>query len=268
MIDLRKAFFPQNTSVSTLQLKGGWGVSGLEKYVPYELFGNYLSSSWFEPEKGTTTFYDGLDKLRTSEWTIGLEMGFLSDRIMFGAGFYDRSTDDIFVMYQLGRLPEGATDNYWVWGGCDKVFERKSIIRNQGVEFDLSAASEKSIGEIDSYGLLQVSALLSCISRSAASSAAAETAEHIEYIIEIDSARSAETAEISEASESACSAAVAWIYSGMAELVIPALFVRIGEYLVSLIDFFEFLLGRFVVRVAVRVIFHSQLAVCFFYLIL
>ena len=66
-------------------------------------------------------------------------MGFLSDRIMFGAGFYDRSTDDIFVMYQLGRLPEGATDNYWVWGGCDKVFERKSIIRNQGVEFDLSA---------------------------------------------------------------------------------------------------------------------------------
>ena len=139
MIDLRKAFFPTNNKVSTLQLKGGWGVSGLEKYVPYELFGNYLSSSWFEPEKGTTTFYDGLDKLRTSEWTIGLEMGFLSDRITFGAGFYDRSTDDIFVMYQLGRLPEGATDNYWVWGGCDKVFERKSIIRNQGVEFDLSA---------------------------------------------------------------------------------------------------------------------------------
>ena len=42
-------------------------------------------------------------------------------------------------MYQMGRLPEDAVDNYWVWGGCDKVFERKSVIRNQGVEFDLSA---------------------------------------------------------------------------------------------------------------------------------
>jgi hypothetical protein len=139
MLDLRKAFFPKNATVSTLQLKGGWGVSGLEKYVPYELFGNFLSSSWFEPEKGTSTFYDGLDKLRTTEWTVGLDMGFLSDRIRLGAGFYDRSTDDIFVMYQLGRLPEDATDNYWVWGGCDKVFERKSVIRNQGVELDFSA---------------------------------------------------------------------------------------------------------------------------------
>lgn len=139
MIDLKKAFFPTDKTVSTLQLKGGWGVSGLEKYVPYELFGNYLSSSWYEPEKGTSTFYDGLDKLRTTEWTVGLDLGFLSDRIRFGAGFYDRTTDDIFVMYQLGRLPEDATDNYWVWGGCNNVFERKSVIRNQGVEFDLSA---------------------------------------------------------------------------------------------------------------------------------
>ena len=139
MVDLHKAFLPSCQTLSTLKLNGNYGVSGLEKYVPYELFGNYLSNSWYEPEKGTSTFYDGLDKLRTSEWTVGIDLGFLSDRIMFGGRFYDRSTDDMFVMYQMGYLPEGATDKNWIWGGCDKVFERKSVIRNQGVEFDLSA---------------------------------------------------------------------------------------------------------------------------------
>lgn len=139
MIDLHKAFMPANKTVSTLQVKGSYGISGLEKYIPYELFGNYLSSTWYEPEKGTSTFYDGLDKLRTTEWTASVELGFLSDRIRFTGTFYDRSTDDIFVMYRMGSLLEDAVDNYWVWGGCDKVFERKSVIRNQGVEFDLSA---------------------------------------------------------------------------------------------------------------------------------
>lgn len=139
MLDLHRAFMPSDETVSTLQLRGSYGISGLEKYIPYELFGNYLSSAWFEPEKGTSTFYDGLDKLRTTEWTASVELGFLSDRIRLTGTFYDRATDDIFVMYRMGRLPEDAVDNYWVWGGCDKVFDRKSVIRNQGVEFDLNA---------------------------------------------------------------------------------------------------------------------------------
>ena len=139
MLDLHRAFLPSDNTVSTLQIRGSYGISGLEKYIPYELFGNYLSSSWFEPEKGTTTFFDGLDKLRTKEWTASFELGLLDDRIRLSGTFYDRTTDDIFLMYQMGRLPENATDNYWVWGGCDKVFERKSVIRNQGVEFDMSA---------------------------------------------------------------------------------------------------------------------------------
>jgi len=139
MLDLHRAFMPSDETVSTLQLRGNYGISGLEKYIPYELFGNYLSSAWFEPEKGTSTFYDGLDKLRTTEWTASVELGFLSDRIRLTGTFYDRATDDIFVMYRMGRLPEDAVDNYWVWGGCDKVFDRKSVIRNQGVEFDLNA---------------------------------------------------------------------------------------------------------------------------------
>lgn len=139
MVDFRKAFFPESRTVSALRLRGGYGVSGLEKYIPYELFGNYLSSSWFTPEAGTTTFYDGLDKLRTTEMTASLEIGFLSDRINMRVGVYDRSTDDCFVMYQLGHLPEGSERKSWIWDGCSKVFERKSVIRNQGIELDFDA---------------------------------------------------------------------------------------------------------------------------------
>ena len=138
-IDLRKAFFPASEFVSALRLRGGYGVSGLEKYVPYELFGNYLSSGWFEPEAGTSTFFDGLDRLRTEETAVALEMGLFSDRLNFRVGLYDRSTDDSFVMYQLGHLPEGSEGSKWIWDGCSKVFDRTSTIRNRGVEFDFEA---------------------------------------------------------------------------------------------------------------------------------
>jgi len=138
-LDLHNMLMPRSETVSGLSLSAGWGVSGYEKYVPYELFGNYLSSSWYEPDEGTSTFYDGLDNLRTREYTISLDAGFLSGRYKLKAGFYDRTTDDSFVMYRLGHAPDDNPSGAWVWDGCEKVFRRKSAIRNLGFEFDMSA---------------------------------------------------------------------------------------------------------------------------------
>lgn len=138
-LDIRKAFLKDSNIVSTLKFKGGYGESGREKYVPYELFGNYLSGSWFVPEAGTSTFYDGLDRLRTKEIHISAEAGILSDRFTIGVTAFDRDTEDSFIMYQLGHQPETGTRKTWIWEGCENVFERASAVNNMGYEFDLSA---------------------------------------------------------------------------------------------------------------------------------
>lgn len=137
--DAHRAFLRGNTAISTLRLQAGYGISGYEKYVPYELFGNYLSSSWYEPEEGTSTFYDGVDKLKTREYSVSAEAGFLNDRWRLKAAFYDRTTDDDFLMYRMGHAPEDNPDGEWVWGGCERVFKRGSSIRNQGLEMELHA---------------------------------------------------------------------------------------------------------------------------------
>lgn len=135
-LDIHKALL-NSRAVSSLLLKGGWGVSGKEKYVPYELFGNYLSSEWPVPENGTEPFFDGLESLRTAEWHVSLEAGFLDGRLKAGAGFFSRNTQDSFRMYQMGYVKESSKT--WRWGGFENVFERTAVVSNKGYEFTLDA---------------------------------------------------------------------------------------------------------------------------------
>lgn len=137
-LDIRKAFFSNSGLVSSLKAEAGYGESGREEYVPYELFENYLSGGWFVPEPGTSTFYDGLDKLRTKEFHIGFRSGILGDRFTLGISWFDRATDDIFRMYRLGNAPEEEKKTVWQWGGCEMVFDRVSCVTNNGYEFETS----------------------------------------------------------------------------------------------------------------------------------
>lgn len=140
-LDLHRAFMRDYKIVSGLFLDGGYGISGREKMIPYNMFGKYLTGPWFEPEPTTEPFYDGLVTLRTGEWHIGAGISFLSDRINLKACYYDRTTNDVFAMYQMGTFD--LREQMWTFGpntnfsGCDKVFTRESSLRNRGFEFDL-----------------------------------------------------------------------------------------------------------------------------------
>ena len=141
--DLGKILLPQNSVVGSLKIKGGAGISGKEQYIPYDLFGNYLSGSWYVPEAGTTAFYDGLARLRTSEWHVGAEATLLDGRFHASLTWFDRHTDDTFVMYRLGHEAQSGFKN-WIWDGCEQVFTRSSGIRNRGYEIDLDGTILKS----------------------------------------------------------------------------------------------------------------------------
>lgn len=123
-LDIHRLVMPDFKPVSQIRLEGGYGWAGYEKFVPYDLFGNYLTGEWLEPEVGKEASYDGLVRLLTKEWHVGVELGFLSDRIRLAAEYYDRVTDDMFNMLGNGRndVPVG------------RVYGRKGTVSNRGVE--------------------------------------------------------------------------------------------------------------------------------------
>ena len=122
--------------------------------------------------------------------------------------------------------------------------------------------------ESDSDRFLEVRATSGGI-RSASGSTAAKAAESsdtaAEYAFE-DIAHISETA--AEAVHTASAAAIAWVNACVTELVVSCTFFRVGENLISLVDFLEFLNERGVVGVEVRVILSCFFSVSFFYLVL
>lgn len=137
-LDIHNVFFKDFQTISLLKLNGGYGESGRFKYVPYELFGNYLTGEWFEPSSDTKAFFDGLCKNHAKEWHATIETGFFGERLKAAVTYFDKTADDAFVTYQLGH-PETEGATRWIWDGCEHVFERKATIRNHGYELDLSA---------------------------------------------------------------------------------------------------------------------------------
>lgn len=144
--NVNKLAFKDSRIFSTLKIEGGYGHSGLERNVPYELVGNFLSGDYFTPEvEGTSVFFDGVNSVMTREWTVGLSAGFFKDRLMLHAGWFSRKTDDSFFIYQLGAATgeidekDDSAPPIWNWSGCEKVFERGCNLANRGFEFSLSA---------------------------------------------------------------------------------------------------------------------------------
>lgn len=140
--DVHNLFFSGVKTLSALKLSGGYGKSGCEKYVPYELFGNFLSGEYFEVPYGTSSFYDGINITDAAEWHADINASFFSDRLKLAVSFYDRTTTDDFLMYQMGHPIEGS--DIYVKSYDGKVFDRRSSVNNQGVDIDLSTEVIKS----------------------------------------------------------------------------------------------------------------------------
>ncbi len=139
--DLGKVAIPENPIVSSLKLTAGYGAAGREYYVPYERFGEYLRGDYpIIPNEGTP-FFEGLNRLRSTEFNIGAEAGLLDGRILLAAKYYDKKTEDKFFMYRFGKLDDitGNNTGWWYWVPRETMFTRDSGIDNRGLEFDLSA---------------------------------------------------------------------------------------------------------------------------------
>ena len=105
---------------------------------------------------------------------------------------------------------------------------------------------------------LEVVAQVGAALRAAAPAAAAEQIAEAEHVAE-DVGEVAELAEHRRVEAGA--AAGRELTPGVAEAVVQAALLGVGEDRVRLRRFLEFVLGRLVARIAIRVVLHRQLAV-------
>jgi len=103
-------FFPKNTAISLLKLRGSWGVNGNRDIGIYSALAQI----------GTNLYYDGTNvqlglfnntlanqSLRwekTQSYNIGLDLGLLENRIDVSAEFYDMTTTDLLMNRQLPQI--------------------------------------------------------------------------------------------------------------------------------------------------------------------
>ena len=131
---LRDAFLPGNEVISTLKISGGYGEAGQERYVPYGLYGYYISGEYPAVSAGEIPFNEGLNRVRSIESNFGIDLGLFKDRVKAHVGFYDKLTNDKFSAYFFGEKDD---QDYLVYGKRSDVFEQASLIGNRGLEADL-----------------------------------------------------------------------------------------------------------------------------------
>ena len=133
-LDLRKLFFSSSETVSSMKILGGYGVAGMDNYLPYEMLYGYLNT-FPQAETGAEVYYDGLGETKSSEWNIGFNLGLFSNRMNLSAKYYDKSTADKFSVWSFGK----KAGDYWVASSHGKeVYTSIANLNNRGVEIDLS----------------------------------------------------------------------------------------------------------------------------------
>lgn len=135
-LDIRELAFGDSKAVSALRLQGGYGEAGLNRYVPYYMFSRYTEETVPEYPRDTWAFVDGWQDLRSREYNVSLNAGFIDGRISVSLGYYRRKTDDSLFLYNSGVLD--VDSNLWKYGPRVTDARYDGRIVNHGVEFDFN----------------------------------------------------------------------------------------------------------------------------------
>ena len=136
---INESFMESVTALSNLKIRGSWGVIGNEK-IFYDrqfntvlnglgaVFGNNVTlvpGSTFGPAGNPDLTWEN-----SYQTDIGLETGFLNDKLAFEIDYYRRVTEDILIGLQVpGYLGNGD--------GNEITYNAASVL-NRGFEFNLT----------------------------------------------------------------------------------------------------------------------------------
>lgn len=130
-----EAFFRNVTVVSTLKIRGGFGITGTEPNDPYTSlnrinFNTYvlLNGNWIQVVNPSSNANPDLRWERKKETNIGLDFGFLNDRITGSIDWYNRTTNDLIFDYPV------ATPPYQY----NTIRANAASMRNKGIEVQIN----------------------------------------------------------------------------------------------------------------------------------
>ncbi|MBR0525288.1 MAG: TonB-dependent receptor [Prevotella sp.] len=123
-------------AVSTLKLRAGYGVTGTVPADPYMSLNRlsmggygYYRGEWINQLKPSGNANPDLRWEKKKELNVGLDFGFLQDRITGSIDFYRRTTDDLIWDYSVPVPPYVST----------VITANAGTIRNTGLEVNLTA---------------------------------------------------------------------------------------------------------------------------------
>lgn len=128
-----------------LRIEGGYGVAGRRRYVPYGMLPMFTGGNFPVVAVDYQAFYEGYNRITTSEWNVGVSGSFLKDRLSASLAYYDRRTDDNLTLYCFGEQ-HPRKEGVWRKAPRSEVMDQGSLISNKGVEFDLSYAGGRKGG--------------------------------------------------------------------------------------------------------------------------
>ena len=146
-------FFKGFKPVSSLRLKAGFGEAGREQYVPYGMYPSFVGGGYSVVPSDVQMFYEALNRIRTIEYNLGFEAGFLNEKIKFAATWFDKISAEEFTSWRFGE----QSGKYWRYVPRKEDFRCSSLVANRGFEFDLSADVLKTADwSLSLYGNLTI----------------------------------------------------------------------------------------------------------------
>lgn len=140
-------FFPDSETLNTLKFRASWGIVGNEKIPGYSQFstiGSGINAVFGEDEvlqPGATLTQLGNPNLKweeTQQLDIGLEFGFLSNRLTGEVDYYRKETKDILV-------PLSIPGHVGIGNFQTRRFNAADVL-NEGFEFNLDW--QDNVGEV------------------------------------------------------------------------------------------------------------------------
>lgn len=110
----KEAFFKDATYISRLRLRGSYGITGNQSFSAYQPLATYSYvigdryKNWIGANQ-TTLGNPGLQWQQTNKTDIGIESGFLNDRIVVQADYYTEKTSNLLSSIEL-PYSNGFTD--------------------------------------------------------------------------------------------------------------------------------------------------------------
>ena len=121
--------------VDDLKLTAGLGCAGFDNVLPYT-FASERDTVSLEIPAGAQAYYRCLNRSVSKEWNVGLTAAFI-DRVDISLKYYDKSTEESFMVYDFGHLVAGL---YAEASSGELKSINTSVIRNRGVELDVLAS--------------------------------------------------------------------------------------------------------------------------------